>query len=76
VHRNRRGRARALRLSLLQTHYANLRVFLQIWNSRDGSIAWEGLDEVSFAVDTGRERPIASRRIAGHAAQNLIKRLP
>lgn len=71
-----RGRWSVLGLSVLQTHYANLRVFLQIWDSRDGSIAWEGVDEVTFAIDTQRERPFTFRTIAGHAAQNLAQRLP
>jgi hypothetical protein len=76
MHQGARGRFSFLGLSVLQTHFANLRVFLQIWDSRDGSIAWEGLDEVTFATDTGEERPITFRKVAGHAAENLIKRLP
>lgn len=76
MHQGARGRFGFLGLSLLQTHFANMRVFLQIWDSRDGSIAWEGLDEVTYAVDTGEERPITFRRVAGFAAENLIKRLP
>jgi hypothetical protein len=71
-----RGRFSLLGLSVLQTHYANLRVFLQIWDSRDGSIAWEGIDEVTFAIDSQRERPFTFRAIAGHAARDLMQRLP
>jgi hypothetical protein len=76
VHQGARGRLNLLGLSLLQTHYANLRVLLQVWDSRDGSIAWEGLDEVTFAIDSQRERPITFRAIAAHAAKDLIMRLP
>ena len=76
VHQGARGRLSLLGLSLLQTHYANLRVFLQVWDSHDGSIAWEGLDEVTLAVDSGRERPIGFRDIAVQAAKDLIARLP
>ncbi|HXM83614.1 MAG TPA: hypothetical protein VN929_17010 [Burkholderiales bacterium] len=65
-----------LGFSILQTQYANLRVFFQIWDSRDGSIAWEGIDEVTFAMDTGLERPISFRSIAEHAAKDLIQGLP
>jgi hypothetical protein len=71
-----RGRLSLLGLSLLQTHYANLRVFLQVWDSHDGSIAWEGTDEVTFAIDTQRERPFTVRAVAARAAQNLVGRLP
>jgi hypothetical protein len=71
-----RGRWSLLGLNLLNTQYANMRVFFQIWDSRDGSIAWEGIDELTFAIDTGQEKPIAFRDIAARAAQDLIKRLP
>ena len=71
-----RGRFSLLGLNILNTQYANMRVFLQIWDSRDGSVAWEGIDELTFAIDTGQEKPIAFRAIAEQAAQDLVKRLP
>jgi len=71
-----KGRWSFLGVNILQTQYANLRVFFQIWDSRDGSIAWEGIDEVTFAIDTGQERPITFRAIAEHAAKDLTQRLP
>ena len=71
-----RGRFGFLGLSLLQTQYANMRVFLQIWDSRDGTIAWEGIDELTLAIDTGRELPVSFRAVAEHAAEDLVKRLP
>ena len=42
----------------------------------DGSIAWEGIDEVSMAYDTGQERRVTFRRIAERAAKDLIASLP
>ena len=71
-----RGRFSLLGLSLLNTQYANMRVFFQVWDSRDGSIVWEGIDEVSMAFDTGQERRVTFRRIAQRAAQDLIASLP
>jgi len=71
-----RGRFSLLGLSLLNTQYANMRVFFQVWDSRDGSIAWEGTDEVSMAFDTGQERRLTFRKIAERAAQDLIASLP
>jgi hypothetical protein len=71
-----RGRFGMLGLALLQTQFANMRVFLQIWDSRDGTIVWEGVNELTFAKDTSRERPISFRDIAEHAATDLVKRLP
>jgi hypothetical protein len=71
-----RGRFSLLGLSVLQTHYANMRVFFQIWDSHDGTIAWEGINELTFANDTAREQPISFREVAEHAAEELVKRLP
>jgi hypothetical protein len=71
-----RGRWSFFGLSILNTQYANMRVFLQVWDSTDGSIAWEGIDELTFAMDTGQEKPIAFRAVAERAAQDLVKRLP
>ncbi|HYD57737.1 MAG TPA: hypothetical protein VEB41_12575 [Burkholderiales bacterium] len=71
-----RGRFSLFGLSLMQTQYANMRVFLQVWDSRDGAIAWEGIDELTFAIDTSRELPISFRAVAEHAADDLVKRLP
>ncbi|MGH8738424.1 MAG: hypothetical protein ACREVC_13785 [Burkholderiales bacterium] len=71
-----RGRFSLLGLNLLNTQYANMRVFFQVWDGRDGSIVWEGIDEVSMAFDTDQERRVTFRRIAERAAQDLIASLP
>ncbi len=71
-----RGRLSLLGLSLLNTQYANMRVFFQVWDSRDGSIAWEGIDEVTMAFDTGEERRLTFQKIAARAAEDLIASLP
>jgi hypothetical protein len=71
-----RGRFGVLGLSLVNTQFANMRVFLQVWDSRDGTIVWEGIDEVTLAMDTGKELPMSFQSVAGHAAKNLVLRLP
>jgi hypothetical protein len=71
-----RGRFGLLGLSLLNTQYANMRVFFQVWDSRDGTIVWEGIDEVTLAMDTGKELPMSFQQVAEHAAKNLVQRLP
>ena len=43
---------------LIDTKIANLRLSWQIWDSETGVICWEGSDEVSYAYETGRERPV------------------
>jgi len=76
MEQNSRGRFGVLGLSLLNTQYANMRVFFQVWDSRDGTIAWEGIDEVTLAIDTGKELPMSFQLVAEHAAKNLVQRLP
>jgi len=71
-----RGRLGLLGLSILNTQYASIRLSLQVWDSRDGSIAWEGIDEVTMAMDTGLEQPMPFRSVAERAAQDLVARLP
>ena len=71
-----RGRFGVLGLSLLNTQYANMRVFFQVWDSRDGTIVWEGIDEVTLAMDTGKELPMSFQSVTEQAAKNLVQRLP
>jgi hypothetical protein len=71
-----RSRFGLLGLSLLNTQYANMRVFFQVWDSRDGTIVWEGIDEVTLAMDTGKELPMSFQSVAEQAAKNLVQRLP
>jgi hypothetical protein len=71
-----RGRFGLLGLSLLNTQYAYMRVFFQVWDSRNGTIVWEGIDEVTLAMDTGKELPMSFQAVAGEAAKNLVQRLP
>lgn len=76
MEQNSRGRLGILGLSLLNTQYANMRVFFQVWDSRDGTIVWEGIDEVTRAMDTGKELPMSFQSVAEQAAKNLVQRLP
>ena len=76
MEQNSRGRLGILGLSLLNTQYAYMRVFFQVWDSRNGAIVWEGIDEVTLAMDTGKELPMSFQAVAGEAAKNLVQRLP
>ena len=71
-----RGRFSALGLRLIQTKEANIRMFVQIWDSVDGSIAWEGTEEVTYAWDSGSAEPVTFRIIVEETAQNLVSLLP
>ena len=63
-------------LRLLNTKLANLRLSWQIWDSETGVICWEGSDEINYAYDTGRERPVNFAFVAEQAAANLIADFP
>ena len=71
-----RGRFSVLGLRLIQTKEASIRMFLQIWNSVDGSIVWEGTEEVTYAWDSGSAEPVTFRVIVEETAQNLVSLLP
>jgi len=70
------GRLSFFGLRVLSTKIARLRLFFQIWDASDGSIAWEGLDELEFAEDTAMERTVTLKKVIGKAANDLIDLLP
>ncbi|MEJ1296380.1 MAG: hypothetical protein RPU64_14050 [Candidatus Sedimenticola sp. (ex Thyasira tokunagai)] len=71
-----KGRFSALGIRLLETKQAHVRVFLQIWDVSNGTIAWEAVEELNFAYETGSEDPVSFNLIVRKAAVNLIGRLP
>jgi hypothetical protein len=73
---NSKGRFGFLGLRLVETQYADLRLFLQIWDSRDGSIAWEAMQELRIARESSSEEPLMLRRVVEYSARELVARLP
>jgi len=71
-----RGRFSLIGLRFLDTKTANIRVFLQIWDSRTGSVAWEGGGEVNYAYEALSERPVAFQLVSGTAADRIYEGLP
>lgn len=70
------GRLSVLGLRLAQTKEGNIRLLLTIWDSRDGSIAWEGMQEVNYAYDTFLEKPITFKQAVEEAVRELIRKFP
>ncbi len=70
------GRFGFLGLRLMETKRANLRVFLQIWDSQEGSIVWEGLEELNLSSDTFTEKVISFNDIARQSARELLVHIP
>ena len=63
-------------MRLFDTKQASIRLSWQIWDSQTGAIAWEGSDEIHYAYDTGRERPVNFSFVAEQAAANMIAEIP
>jgi hypothetical protein len=66
----------ALGVRIVETRYANVRLFLQIWDGNDGSIAWEGMQEMVYARDRIREEPITMQTAVEETARNILRKLP
>ena len=73
---NSKSRLSVFGLRLVQTKEANIRMFFQIWDSSDGTIAWEGTEEMNYSWDSGSEKPVTFRVIVEKTANNLIALLP
>jgi hypothetical protein len=71
-----KNRLSILGFRLVETQYGDLRLFFQIWDSRDGTIAWEAMQELRIALDTTSEEPVMLRKLLEHSAKDLIARLP
>lgn len=65
-----------LGLRLLDTKLAAIRVFLQIWDAQAGNIVWEGSEELTFAYETVRERPVTFSTVAEKTANRILDRFP
>jgi len=66
------GRFDLFGLRLIKTNKANLRVFLQLWDSQSGAIVWEGYEEMDYAYDTYSEKGVMFYDIARAMAENMF----
>lgn len=73
---NSKGRFGFLGLRLVETQYADLRLFFQIWDSRDGTVAWEAMQELRISRENATEEPLMLRRVLERSARELIAKLP
>jgi hypothetical protein len=47
-----------------------------IWDTRDGTIAWEGMQETLYSRDGTNEKPITLQVAVQRAATDLVNTLP
>ncbi|MFZ5558499.1 MAG: hypothetical protein ACOZDY_17595 [Pseudomonadota bacterium] len=65
-----------LGLRLLETKTATVRLFFQIWDAGNGTIVWEGINELRISTETMAEEPVTLTRVIERAAEDLVARLP
>jgi len=71
-----RGRMSLVGIRFIDTKIANLRLFYQLWDSHDGSIAWEANQELTMAYESVRETFVTFDQMIGLVALDLVDRLP
>jgi len=69
------GRAKILGVRFLDTRTATIRVHLEVWDTSSGAIVWQGNEELTFAEEGIRERPITFQQVAGLASQRLVAKV-
>lgn len=65
-----------LGLRIMQTKTTYLRVFLQIWDGQNGSVAWEGSQEITSSEETFKEDVISFKMAVEQSAGGIISNLP
>jgi hypothetical protein len=65
-----------LGIRMIETQSTSLRLYLQIWDSENGTIAWEGAQELTASIDTLKDDPITFKTAVEQSAKELISRLP
>lgn len=71
-----KGRFGFLGLRVLETKTSTIRLLLQIWDSTDGSVAWEGSQESTVSHESLAEEYISMKSIIEESARDLVARLP
>ena len=61
---------------IVETKTAGVRLFFQLWDSMDGTVAWEATQELHYSYDTFSERQLPLPTVVGRAAQELVAKLP
>ena len=71
-----RGRWGMLGIRILETKTSTIRLFLQIWDSNDGSVAWEGSQESTVSHESLAEEYVSLKSIVEESARDLVAHLP
>jgi hypothetical protein len=63
-------------LRIVETQYAHVRLFFQVWDSSDGTVAWEAMQEMRVSHETMSEQPIMQRAVLERTALDIVAKLP
>lgn len=63
-------------LRVVMTNTAAVRLFFQIWDSQDGTVAWEATKQLYYSYDTLKNEKLTLTTVVGRAAQDLVAKLP
>jgi hypothetical protein len=63
-------------MRVLETKTSTIRLFLQIWDSKDGSVAWEGAQESTVSHESMAEEYVSMKSIVQESAHDLVAHLP
>ncbi len=61
---------------IIDTKKARMRLFFQIWDSHNGTIAWEGSAELNYSFDTVTNNTINFKTVVQITAIELVKNMP
>ena len=65
-----------LGIRMLETKSTYLRLYLQIWDGENGSVAWEGAQELTSSQESLQEDAVSFRTVVEQSANELIASLP
>lgn len=71
-----KGRWGAIGFRVLETKTTYLRLYLQIWDGENGSVAWEGAEELTSSHESLKEDTVSFKTAVEQSARELLARLP
>lgn len=71
-----KGRWGLLGVRVMETKSSTIRLFLQIWDSHDGSIAWEGSQESTLSHESVSEEYVPMTSVVEESTRGLVRRFP
>ncbi len=70
------GRFGLLGWRIVDTRFATIRLFMQVWDTTEGAIVWEATHEMNYGYDTVQETKVTFRNIVSVSAQEILQQLP